>query len=58
MQEGLGAEMEPEAAGDAEGAYTGKSPFKAFAEARSLDLPWQLARVAICTVAFGWRRAE
>jgi len=40
--------------GEADGAYTGRSPFKAFAEARSPDLPWQLARVAICTVAFGW----
>ncbi|CAK9014724.1 Uncharacterized protein SCF082_LOCUS12450 [Durusdinium trenchii] len=50
--EGLG-EMDP-ANGEAEGAYTGRSPFKAFAEARSPDLPWQLARVAICTVAFGW----
>ncbi|CAE7251147.1 unnamed protein product [Symbiodinium pilosum] len=40
--------------GEAEGAYTGRSPFKAFAEARSPDLPWQLARVAICTVGFLW----
>eukprot|EP00437_Effrenium_voratum_P015300 CAMPEP_0181455528 /NCGR_PEP_ID=MMETSP1110-20121109/30805_1 /TAXON_ID=174948 /ORGANISM="Symbiodinium sp., Strain CCMP421" /LENGTH=967 /DNA_ID=CAMNT_0023579917 /DNA_START=72 /DNA_END=2976 /DNA_ORIENTATION=- len=40
--------------GEAEGAYTGRSPFKAFAEARSPDLPWQLARVAICTVGGLW----
>jgi len=53
--EGLGAEVDPEeASGEAEGAFTGRSPFKAFAEARSPDLPWQLARIAICTVAFGW----
>ena len=53
--EGLGAEMDPaEAAGEGEGAFTGPSPFKAFADARSPDLPWQLTRVAICTVAFGW----
>ncbi|CAE8646853.1 unnamed protein product [Polarella glacialis] len=42
-----------------EGAYTGASPFKEFGTKRAPDLPWQLARVAICTVAFqffylGW----
>ncbi|CAE8581405.1 unnamed protein product, partial [Polarella glacialis] len=42
-----------------EGAYTGASPFKEFGTKRAPDLPWQLARVAICAVAFmffylGW----
>ncbi|CAE8619915.1 unnamed protein product [Polarella glacialis] len=34
-----------------EGAYTGASPFKEFGTKRAPDLPWQLARIAICTVA-------
>jgi len=37
-----------------EGAYTGKSPFKDFGSKRAPDLPWQVMRVAICTVALQW----
>eukprot|EP00931_Biecheleriopsis_adriatica_P042114 TRINITY_DN239_c0_g1_i1.p1 TRINITY_DN239_c0_g1~~TRINITY_DN239_c0_g1_i1.p1 ORF type:complete len:989 (-),score=218.03 TRINITY_DN239_c0_g1_i1:40-2931(-) len=41
-------------AGEAEGAYTGKSPFRAFAEARSEDIAWHVTATAILTVAFIW----
>jgi len=53
--EGL-TEVEVEAPEEAEGdgAYTGDSPFKDFGIRRAGDLPWQLARVAIATVAFQW----
>lgn len=35
-------------------AYSGPSPFRQFGRARAKNLPWQVTRVAICTMAFVW----
>eukprot|EP00933_Yihiella_yeosuensis_P028916 TRINITY_DN22689_c0_g1_i1.p1 TRINITY_DN22689_c0_g1~~TRINITY_DN22689_c0_g1_i1.p1 ORF type:complete len:1078 (-),score=278.74 TRINITY_DN22689_c0_g1_i1:342-3575(-) len=40
--------------GGFDGAYTTESPFKDFSKQRAHDLPWQLTRVAICTLIFTW----
>lgn len=37
-----------------DGAYTGQSPFHRFQTSRSGQLPWNLARIAILTVAWCW----
>eukprot|EP00930_Biecheleria_cincta_P000014 TRINITY_DN10002_c0_g1_i2.p1 TRINITY_DN10002_c0_g1~~TRINITY_DN10002_c0_g1_i2.p1 ORF type:complete len:960 (+),score=207.17 TRINITY_DN10002_c0_g1_i2:54-2933(+) len=53
--EGLSSDMggvAPDVSAEKDGAYTGKSPFKAFMNLRAQDLPWQVTRVAICTAIF------
>uniref|UniRef100_A0A7S1QK45 Uncharacterized protein n=1 Tax=Alexandrium catenella TaxID=2925 RepID=A0A7S1QK45_ALECA len=37
-----------------EGAFTGGSPFSEFSSKRKSDLPWQVTRVALLTMAFQW----
>jgi len=53
--EGLSSDpagVAPGVSAENDGAYTGKSPFKAFMNLRAHDLPWQVSRVAICTAIF------